>query len=640
MLPVASRHRSARRLQNLSVLSEVLERRAYLAVTPGPEFRVNTFTANDQLFPATAMDAAGNSVIVWQSAGQDDPPSLTFGIYAQLYDAAGTPQGPEFRVNTTTAGAQTRPAVAMEPSGEFVVAWESTDVSSQAGIFAQRFNADGVKQGPEFPVNTHTENQQANPSVAIDVDGDFVIAWQSVGQDAPPTSGYGVYAQRFNAAGAPQGGEFRVNSFTTDNQFYPSVAMDYAGDFVIAWHSNHQGPGSTSQVYAQRYSAAGVALSGEFRVSTQFDNNQQFPSAAMDAAGDFVIAWASDGLEAAGALGVFAKRYTAAGVPVTGELHVNTQPGKNQRFPSVAMDADGDFVVVWQSEETSPPSGRVGLWGQRFTSGGAGVEGNFEVNVSTTGGQPFPAVAMDATGDFIAAWNTYGLDSTATVRRGGVYARLYSEPHAPRVTQVYTRGTTWTAPFLAYLPTQGLGSDPYGFALGVGANVLADLPWRNLNQVSIAFDRDVTVAQGNLTVHGVTVANYATTAFAYNPTTHVATWTLGQNIPNDKVLLTLSGAADFRYRFNVLPGNVNRSGSVLADDFSAVKSRFFKSTAAPGSGATAYTIFHDVDGNGSIVADDFSFVKSKFFSTLPGPEPAGVAPAAVLTDRRHDGFFN
>jgi len=143
---------------------------------------------------------------------------------------------------------------------------------------------------------------------------------------------------------------------------------------------------------------------------------------------------------------------------------------------------------------------------------------------------------------------------------------------------------------------------------------------------------------------------------------HVATWTLGRPFANDKVLLDLdadapagvradgpggqlldgdwtTGAAfpsgngspggDFRFRFDILPGNVNRVSSVLADDFSAVKARFFRSTVSPGSGAAAYTIFHDVDGNGSILANDFSFVKSKFFSSLPGPEPAAVTALTV-----------
>ena len=67
----------------------------------------------------------------------------------------------------------------------------------------------------------------------------------------------------------------------------------------------------------------------------------------------------------------------------------------------------------------------------------------------------------------------------------------------------------------------------------------------------------------------------------------------------------------------MLPGNVNRAGSVLAEDFSSVKARFFRSTTNPGSGPNAYSIFHDVNGTGTILADDFSEVKRRFFNTLP-----------------------
>jgi hypothetical protein len=49
-----------------------------------------------------------------------------------------------------------------------------------------------------------------------------------------------------------QGGEFRVNSFTTNNQYNPAVGMDAAGDFVVAWSSYGQ-DGSGYGVYAQRY---------------------------------------------------------------------------------------------------------------------------------------------------------------------------------------------------------------------------------------------------------------------------------------------------------------------------------------------------------------------------------------------------
>ena len=637
--------------------SEPLDRRVLLAVTPGPEFRVNTFTTNDQLYPATAMDADGDFVIVWESQGQDDMPSLSQGIYGQRYNAAGSPVGGEFLVNTTTAGAQTLPAVAMSPGGAFVVAWEGGDAAVQKGVFARRYDAAGVPQGGEFLVNTTTANQQENPTVAMDADGDFVIAWQSFGQDHPlPGTDYGVYAQRFNAAGVKQGGEFLVNQFTQDHQYFPSAGMDHAGNFVIAWHSIHQGPGDTSQVYARRYGADGAAVTGEFRVSTRFDTstNASNPSVAMDADGDWAVAWTSVGPEPQGALGVLVKRYGAAGGALFTEVLANTQPGRNQRLPSVATGAGGDFVVVWESDETVPTSGPVCIWGQRFTAGGARIEGNFQVNVSVTGGQPLPSVATDDAGDFIAAWNTYGLDSAATVRRGGVYGRLYSEPHAPRATQVYVRSSVWPAAFLDYIQAQGLGHGDFGYAVGGGAGQLADLPWTNLNRISVSFDADVQVDAGDLSLRGVNIANYPVASFSYNSGTHTGTWTLANTIGTDKVLLDVDGdsasavraagggqvldgewttgrnfpsgdgsaGGDFRFRIDVLPGNVNRAGSVLAEDFSAVKARFFRSTTNPGSGPNPYSIFHDVDGSGAILADDFSGVKARFFTTLPASEPA------------------
>ncbi len=95
--------------------------------------------------------------------------------------------------------------------------------------------APGDSLGPEFRVNTHTTGVQVGPSIVADDDGDFVIAWSSLGQDG---SGYGIYAQRYATNGTPQGAEFRVNTFTTNSQVNASVAMDADGDFVIAWNSS------------------------------------------------------------------------------------------------------------------------------------------------------------------------------------------------------------------------------------------------------------------------------------------------------------------------------------------------------------------------------------------------------------------
>src|SRR5581483_10415071 len=105
-----------------------------------------------------------------------------------------------------------------------------------------------------FRVNTYTTGIQAEAALAIDANGDFVIAWSSFGEDDFVNRSYGVFAQRYNAAGVAQGGEFQVNSTTVGNQRSPFVALDGSGDFVIAWMSQGQ-DGSAYGVYAQRYTA-------------------------------------------------------------------------------------------------------------------------------------------------------------------------------------------------------------------------------------------------------------------------------------------------------------------------------------------------------------------------------------------------
>jgi len=286
------------------------------------------------------MDATGDYVEVWNSYGGQD--GFNSGIYAQRYNAAGTAQGIEFKVNTYTTSYQFTPAVAMDAAGDFVIAWVSVSQDGDSlGVYAQRYNAAGAAQGIEFKVNTFTTGDQKAPTVAMDSAGDFVIAWQSRFQDG---SSYGIYAQRYNATGATQGIEFKVNTYTTSEQTLPCMAMDATGDFVIAWQSLGQ-DGANYGIYAQRYNAAGAAQGIEFLVNTYTTNNQYFPSVAMDAAGDFVIAWTSTNQDGDG-LGVNAQRYNATGSAQGLEFNVNAYTTHDQSFPAVAMDVAGEFEIT------------------------------------------------------------------------------------------------------------------------------------------------------------------------------------------------------------------------------------------------------------------------------------------------------
>jgi len=390
-------------------------------VAAGPpasaEFRVNTFTTSHQSEPAIAMDADGDYVVVWASIGQD---GSSYGIYLQRYNAAGVPQGGETLVNTTTADSQREPSVAMDADGDFVVTWSSNaQDGSEYGVYFQRFNAAGVPQGVETRANTVTANHQSQPSVAMDADGDFVITWSSNLQDL---SSFGIYFQRFNAAGVPQGAETRANDTTDNNQAGPSVAMDADGDFVIAWYTLGQDL-SAYAIYAKRYSANGLAADPESRVNTTTANSQVFPSVAMAADGSHIVTWESQ-LQDGSENGIYAQRYNAAGVPRGTETPVNTTTVGDQAASRVVMDADGDAVIAWTSEPQD--GGGSGVYAQRFDATGAAQGLETLVNTTTANSQSQPSLAMDADGDFVAAWTSSGQDGSGS----GIYARRYRGPES------------------------------------------------------------------------------------------------------------------------------------------------------------------------------------------------------------------
>jgi hypothetical protein len=152
-------------------------------------------------------------------------------------------------------------------------------------------------------VNANTAFNQVDPAVAMDADGDYVVAWQSSGQD---TGGYGIYSQRFNAAGAAEGGETRVNTTTFSEQQHPAVAMDADGDYIVTWHSDGQDGGDFG-VYTQRYDALGATQGHETRVNATTSRGQIDPAVASDADGDAVFAWVSDSQDGS-VSGIYARR--------------------------------------------------------------------------------------------------------------------------------------------------------------------------------------------------------------------------------------------------------------------------------------------------------------------------------------------
>jgi len=370
-----------------------------LSVSPaGSEFRVNTITADNQKSAVTAMDGDGDFVVAWFDESSLD-------VHAQRYNTAGLPQGGEFTVNT--AHGASRPAIALDSDGDFMVVWEHDDGYSN-GIYGQRYNAAAIRQGANFHVNAFTTNSQGFADVAIDANGDFVVTWDGRG-------GYvdyrGIFARRFNANGVPQGTEFRVNTSPSGGQTQPVIAMDAAGDFAVAWDSYAQ-DGSGYGVYARRYSVVGFPQADEFRVNTYTTGRQENPAVAMDSSGDFVIAWTSY-YQAGANRDIYAQRYDTAGAPQGSEYRVNDNTSGFQFDPAIAMNSAGDFVVAWTVFPNIKES-YLDIYSKIFDADGLAQGTEFRVNTFTAGNHATPEVSRDASGDFAVVWQSYGQDGSGS----------------------------------------------------------------------------------------------------------------------------------------------------------------------------------------------------------------------------------
>ena len=393
------------------------------------ETLVNTATTGDQMDPTVTVLSDGGWVVVWMGRAAI---GSEIGIFAQRYDSAGSPVGGEFQVNSASADQwEGGPSVAALPDGGWVVTWYATSPHGgpspeDAIVYMQRYDSTGATVGNEVQVNAPDGyTGLLHPDVTVLADGGWVIVWMS--QHSGTDADEDIYGQRFNAAGLPVGTEFQVNSSAAGSQHLPSVTALDDGGWIVTWMSPGQ-DGSGWGVYAQRYNADGTSNGGETLVTTTTAGNQLEPHLATLADGGWVITWQSSGQDGSG-YGIFAQRYDSGGAPVGGEFQVNTTTANDQLYATVDALSDGGFAVTWLSitPGSDPYGGRVGnVYVQRYDAAGNAVGGEILVGTASEGSfsNLDTRVAALSDGSLVVTWGQYGTDGSGY----GVYARTFDAP--------------------------------------------------------------------------------------------------------------------------------------------------------------------------------------------------------------------
>lgn len=241
--------------------------------------------------------------------------------------------------------------MAVDAQGNFVIVWTDEVSPGHRNIKAQRFTYDGITRGGIFTV-TDGQNSRYEPDVAMADNGDFVVSYTL---DANATD-QNVHARRFNSAGAYLGKEYVADSIYRDAH-RSSVARTADGRFAIAWQEDELRADGTvnSNIRLRRFGPTGDWLSLHDIASTSAQETR--PDVAMDRDGNAIVVYETNPF---GHWDIRAKTVDKYGTMMSGAWNV-AGSSSNELRPTVAVDltaGDGDYVVAYAVPEGSgfPPS--------------------------------------------------------------------------------------------------------------------------------------------------------------------------------------------------------------------------------------------------------------------------------------------
>jgi hypothetical protein len=286
-------------------------------------------TGNEGSAPVVALDEAGDAVVAWWE-------HVSAGASPTIARAITRPAGGSFGSAQTLSSASEYAfaiAAAIGVEGQPAVAWQRGTTSPPYRIEAS------TSAGPTEPLSTAQTISPAGgsdtaPAIAVGGNGEVLTAWEQRGA-----------TQTEDLASATAGAGFgpAIEASANGSVGAPSVAMDAAGDAVIAWAAAPEGEES---VRALTRAAAGT-LAPEITLSTPGERVDLFASegvsAAMDSPGDAVVGW-----EHFAEHFVQARIYDATGPALKLEAPVSGVVGQPVTFKSIAKDLfSGVLSIGW-----------------------------------------------------------------------------------------------------------------------------------------------------------------------------------------------------------------------------------------------------------------------------------------------------
>jgi len=255
------------------------------------------------------------------------------------------------------------------------------------------------------------------PKLAMDGNGNAIAVWLGDGKN--------IFAKRYDVNAGWDTTQKQLNIAATDAN-RPHIAMDHAGNALLVWLQNT--PNATL-VYGMTYSPSNGW--GQAAPIQDTAISATYHDVALDDLGNAFVVWVDANYD------VFVRRVglfdtwssSAASLPSVTYAVDRTTP--YAATPSIAASSNGNAVAIWKDQIFSGTTQVDTVFTRRYSfanSVGSWDTSATRMNALNDGStdEMHPSIAMDGTGNAIAAWRIQQLETA--VSRFDVGSNSWSTP--------------------------------------------------------------------------------------------------------------------------------------------------------------------------------------------------------------------
>jgi hypothetical protein len=373
------------------------------------EFRVDTQYAVQQHRARVALASDGRFWIAWTAwldLDMSDDQAVSLATYARAFGPAGTSPGPQIALDASNSASNGFADVAVLPGGDALVVWSA--YRTRPGFpapFDKGYDLLAQVIAPTgVPVDQPTRIDLGIPwvgeaRVVADPSGKSYLSWSRASSDLLLCA----YDPSSHQVGDPS---WLITGFDDYSHTVADIAFSPVGRGIVLWHSKDANARDRS-LSGRMFDATGALTTGNI-LQNRIPGIEPFHArAAMDAQGGFVVVW-----ESRGGIpdGVYARRFPLGETPPSEAIRVD-EGIRIWGIPDVAMTSDGRFVAVWTQQDDAWT--RTDILGRVYHANGSPAGPRFRVNTQIGGFNGRPAVAMNDAGDIVVAWDRDGIFARA-----------------------------------------------------------------------------------------------------------------------------------------------------------------------------------------------------------------------------------